>query len=407
MVFLIRAHLIIKTQIMKENFKISGTFRLITLMLIAAGICSLVYGLMNDPKRAWANYLVVNYYFFSISIGAAFFLVIQVISQSGWSSGFRRIPEAMMSYIPLAGIFFILLYFGIHELYHWSYDEEMAHDLGLQHKSHYLNIPFFLIRTMIFFALWIIFTRILRKLSLKQDQLDPADQNSILMNFNKTELYSKILIFILAITFSLSTIDWIMSIDAHWYSTIFALKNLVAAFLHGVTIIILILFILRGRGHFSFLNQYHLHDFARYLFMLATIWGYFWFAQFMIIWYGNIPEETSYYFFRWEGNWKVLFFLEIGINWAVPFFILLPVKTSRNMIVITAVVIFLILGQYIDLFLQVMPGTTGKLQFGVIEAGIYCGYLGLFALVTGFALSKARIIPANHPYIEESIQHRF
>jgi Ni/Fe-hydrogenase subunit HybB-like protein len=225
--------------------------------------------------------------------------------------------------------------------------------------------------------------------------------------FSKTGLYSKILIFILIITFSFAAFEWMMSIDAHWYSSIFALKNLVAAFLHGVTVLTLIVFILYKRGYFPFLNKYHLHDFARYIFMLSIIWGYFWFAQFMIIWYGNIPEETAYFYVRWQDGWKVLFFCEIGLNWAVPFIVLLPVKTSRNMAAIITVIIFLVIGQYVDLFVQVIPGVTGVLKFGWIEAGLFLGYAGLFSLIVAMALCRAKILPRNHPYLDESLGHKF
>jgi hypothetical protein len=141
--------------------------------------------------------------------------------------------------------------------------------------------------------------------------------------------------------------------------------------------------------------------------MLSIVWGYFWFAQFMIIWYGNIPEETVYYYVRWQEGWKALFFLEIGLNWALPFLILLPVKTSRNIKVITVVILFLIIGQYIDLFVQIIPGTTGLLRFGWIEAGMLLGFIGLFALIVATALSKAKLIPSGHPYLEESLNHKF
>jgi Ni/Fe-hydrogenase subunit HybB-like protein len=223
----------------------------------------------------------------------------------------------------------------------------------------------------------------------------------------KTEMYSKVLIFILAITFSLEAFEWIMSIDKHWYSAIFALKNIVAAFLHGVSILTLIVFILHKKGYFPFLNKFHLHDFARYIFMLSIIWGYFWFAQFMIIWYGNLPEETAYYYLRWQSGWKVLFFCEIGLNWAIPFMLLLPVKASRNMTIIVVVIVFLVIGQYIDLFVQVIPGVTGIMRFGWLEAGLFIGYAGLFAFIVATALSKAKMTPANHPYLEESLEHRF
>ena len=389
---------------MKEQSTVSTTFRIISLTLIIIGAATFLAGLFSDPQRTWANYLIVNYYFLSLAMGAAFFYTLQSISQSGWSSAFRRIPEAMMAYIPFAAVLFLLLYFGLHDIYHWSHSEAVASDPILQHKSAFLNTPFFFLRMIICFALWILFTRLLRKTSLQEDMTGP---DNIMALFSKSELYSKIFIFIFAITFSFSAFDWIMSIDAHWYSTIFALKNLVAAFLHGVSIITLIIFILFRRGYFPFLNKYHLHDFSRYIFMLSIVWGYFWFAQFMIIWYGNIPEETVYYYVRWQEGWKVLFFLEIGLNWALPFLILLPVKTSRNIKVITVVILFLIIGQYIDLFVQIIPGTTGMLRFGWIEAGLLLGFMGLFALVVATALSKAKLIPASHPYLEESLNHRF
>ena len=392
---------------MKEQLKVSTTFKIITLILISIGIGAFVIGLLTDPKITWAGYLIANYYFLSLAMGGAFFFVIQSISQSGWSSAFKRVPEAMMAYIPFAAVFFLLLYFGMHDIYHWSHTGAVAIDPLLQHKSAFLNVPFFFFRIIVFFALWIIFTRILRKYSLKEDTFDPTNEDGIMALFGKSELYSKIFIFIFAITFSLAAFDWIMSIDVHWYSTIFALKNLVAAFLHGVSIMALIVFILYKRGYFPFLNKYHLHDFARYSFMLSIVWGYFWFAQFMIIWYGNIPEETVYYYVRWHEGWKVMFFLEIGLNWAIPFLMLLPVKTSRNMTVISIVIIFLIIGQYVDLFVQVIPGITGALKFGLIEAGLFLGYAGLFALVVATTLSKAKIIPPNHPYLEESLNHKF
>lgn len=313
----------------------------------------------------------------------------------------------MMSYIPFAALFFLLLWFGMKDLYQWTHSDVVAMDPVLQHKSSYLNIPFFFVRMVLYFLLWIVFARKLRQISLKEDTLDPSDSKGIMFLFGKTELYSKIFIFILAITFSLSAIDWIMSVDVKWYSTIFALKNMVAAFLHGISILALIVFILYKKGYFPFFNKYHLHDFARYIFMFSIIWGYFWFAQFMIIWYGNIPEETVYFSERWKEGWKVLFFLEIGLNWFIPFMVLLPVKASRNMTLITIVIIFLIIGQYIDLFVQVIPGTTGAFSFGWISAGIFLGFAGLFALVVATSLSKVKLIPPNHPYLDESVNHKF
>jgi hypothetical protein len=392
---------------MKEQTTVSRNFKLTTLVLIAIGIVTIIAGLVTDSQATWANYLIVNYYFFSLAMGGAFFLVIQSITQSGWSSAFKRVSEAMMSYIPVSALFFLLLWFGMNDIYKWSGKEPAVTEHLMQHKSVFLNDTFFFARMILYFLLWIILVLKMRQISLKEDQADPSDSVKIMSLFGKAEILSRIFLFILAITFSLSAIDWIMSIDVNWYSTIFALKNLVAAFLHGVSILTLIVFILYKRGYFPFFNKYHLHDFARYIFMLSIIWGYFWFAQFMIIWYGNIPDETIYYNIRWQNGWQTLFFLEIGLNWFLPFMILLPIKASRNMTIIAVVIVFLIIGQYIDLFVQIIPGTTGALKFSWISAGSFLGYAGLFALVVATSLSRAKLIPSNHPYLEESLNHKF
>jgi hypothetical protein len=386
---------------MKERIRLSTTFLIVCIAFIAIGIVALTYGFISDPNRTWANYLLNNFYFLSLAIGAAFFLSLQSITQSGWSSGFRRVPEAMMMYIPVAGILLLFLFFGMHNLYHWSHSDIVSSNKILQHKSIYLNIPFFFIRLLMFFTVWIILSRSIRRHSLREDEIGGLE------NFNKIELYSKIFIFVLGVTFSMIGVDLIMSIDAGWFSTIFALKNFVAAFLHGSATIFIIVVMLNRRGYFGFLNVSHIHDFARYIFMIAILYGYFWFAQFMLTWFGNIPEETIYYAVRWQPQWQPIWAIDVFINWAIPFFVLLPVNTSRSKWIVFAVAIILVAGQWIDLFVAIFPGSVGHNHFGFIEIGTYLGFAGLFALVTGYNLSKANIVPQNHPYIEESYNHHF
>lgn len=392
---------------MQEKVRISNTFRMVSLALAVLGAICFIAGLRINPEVTWGSYLVAAYYFLSLSIGASFFLCIQNITQSGWSSAFRRVSESMMAWIPFAAVFFLLLYFGMDHIYHWSAADAAQQDPLLQHKSPVLNVSFFFISMIISFAAWIILSVILRRLSLKEDSFSHDNQDGILSIFRKQELYSKIFIFVLALTFSISVFVWLMSLQPHWFSSIFAFKNFIGAFLHGTTIITLIIFILYRNGHFTFLNKYHIHDFARYIFILCIIWGYMWFSQFMIIWYGNIPEETVYYFYRWQIGWKLFFWLQIGLNWGVPFMVLLPVKTSRNMAMVTAVIIIMIIGQYIDLFVQIMPPVAGDIRFGWIEAGIFAGFAGLYAFVVATTLGKANLVPSNHPYLVESLEHQF
>jgi hypothetical protein len=312
---------------------------------------------------------------------------------------FKRVPEAMMAFIPYSGIIMLLLYFGMHDLYHWSHTEVIDTDALIQHKSSYLNVPFFFIRLVIVYIVWTIMTQLIKRASLAEDR------NGGLKYFEKSEHLSKVHIFLLAITFSFATFDWIMSIDVHWFSTIFSLKNFVAAFYHAAAVITLIVILLHEKGYFPLLNKSHLLDFSRYIFILAIIWGYFTFSQFMIIWYGNIPEETEYFAHRWEHGFEYIFYANFIINWFIPFVLLLSQVVNKNIMVLKALCILLIVGQYLDLYEQIFPGVIHYAIFGIVEIGFFLGFSGLFTFITAKALASAPLIPMNHPYLEESIHH--
>ena len=386
---------------MKDQLTVSGKFKTITYILIGIGVVSLILGFVFDSKRAWANYLLNNYYFLSLAIGAAFFGAIQYITQSGWSAAFKRIPESMVAYIPFAAVFFLLLFFGMHSIYEWTHEDVVQADHLLKHKSPYLNIPFFFLRIIVFFSAWILLSKLLRKLSLKEDETGDIEF------FVKSEFWSKVFIFVLAVSFSLFAVDMLMSLEPHWFSTIFAAKSFIAAFQHGSTIITLIVIILFRIGKLDWLNRSHLHDFTRYIFMSSIVWGYFNFAEFMLIWYGNIPEETAWFVHRWDGAFKVLFFVNIILNWFIPFIVLMPRKTSRSKMFIFPVIILMMIGQYTELYYMIWPATVGSAKFGLLEIGTFLGFAGIFALVVASWLSKASLVPKNHPYLEESLHHHF
>jgi hypothetical protein len=384
---------------MEDRIKLSRIYIIVSLIMVVVGIVALVMAFRADPTRGWANLLLNNVYFVSLAAGALLFVSIQRVTHSGWSAGFIRVPEAMAAYLPVAGILFLVMIFGAHSLYHWSHEDAVAHDALLAHKSPYLNLPFWTARLVLYFVLWILMFVIIRRLSLKEDR------EGGLEIFRKLEHRSKVFIFIVIITFTFAMIDWVMSIDAHWYSTIFAIKNFVAAFHHAAIIITFIVLLMHIRGHFPFLNKSHLGDFSRYIFMLCIIWGYFWFAEFMLIWYANIPEETAYFIPRAQGEWQFFFFANIAINWFLPFVLLMPKATARNKTVLKIVIPFLIVGQFIDLYIQIFPGTVGEKVLGFQEIGSFLGFAGLFMLVTGWALGRAGLYPSRHPYLEECKNH--
>ncbi|MCD4736795.1 MAG: hypothetical protein K8R53_12185 [Bacteroidales bacterium] len=388
---------------MEKNFVFKPVLKYIAIGLMVVGAIAIAAGFLTDPDRSWANLLLNNFYFLGLAIGASFFLSLQYITQSGWSSGFKRISESMAAYIPVGAVVMLILLVGIKSLYPWvepeaeNFDEHSLHIL--HHKAPYLNVPFFVIRLVIILGTWTVMTRILRKFSLKEDMEDG------LVYFKKSELYSKIYIFILALTFSLASFDWIMTIDPTWYSTIFSLKNFVSAFFHGSAVVVLIVVLMTRYGYFSFVNNAHWHDFSKYIFILSIMWAYFWFSQYLLIWYANIPEETIYYVKRTEGAWYGLFLTNLILNWIVPFVILLSNYFAKRKAVLGLVVVFLIIGYWTDLFEQIMPGTVGDLKIGFIEIGMFAGFAGLFIFILARTLSSANLVPQNHPYLTESLRH--
>jgi hypothetical protein len=383
---------------MDKKLTIPSNFKLITLILIGIGVLAIIFGFIKEPDRAWANLLLNNYYFLTVAIGASFFAAIQSVTQSGWSSGFIRIPHGIANYIPVAAILMIPLFFGMHYLYEWS-EKDALLDPVIAHKSPFLNIPFFIIRFFLYFTIWIFLTQLLRRFSLKEDQYGG------LKWFHKTEFYSKVYIFALAVTFSLSTFDWIMSIDVHWFSTIFAIKNFVMSFYQGSVFITFIIIILNKLGYLPFFNKYHLRDLTKYIYMLCIIWIYLWFAQYILIWYANIPEETVYYLPRTKGEFKPFFYAEMIVNWLIPFLMLMPKQISTNKNAVLVVCCILIIGHWIDSYQQIFPGVVHHFRIGFPEIGSFLGFLGLFAIVVAYALSRVPLVPKNHPFIEECLNH--
>ncbi|MCF6341668.1 MAG: hypothetical protein L3J31_02535 [Bacteroidales bacterium] len=293
---------------------------------------------------------------------------------------------------------FLILFLGIHNLYHWTHHDAVLQDAILLHKAPYLNLPFFAIRYVIFFALWIFLTQRIKKLSLKEDQLGGT------VFFEKIEFTSKVYIFVLAISFSLFSIDWLMSLDAHWYSTIYAVKKFVMAFYHGTAIVLAIIIILNKLGQFPMLNKTHLGDFSRWLFVLSMIWGYMWLSQYLLIWYANIPEETVYYVPRIMGEYKNYFYSELIINWLFPFLFLMWNRVGKNANALLFVIFVLIVGQWVELYMSIMPNTIESHSITYVEIGTFLGFAGVFALVIAWSLTKAPLVPRNHPYLQESIE---
>jgi hypothetical protein len=353
--------------------------------------------LKNKP---WAALYVAALFFMLISLGALAFYAIQNAAQAGWSPVLFRVMEGISSYlIPGAIIVFLLLVSGVlgwHHLFIWMDKDVVAADHLLQGKKGYLDPVFFLIRAAIFMGGWIWYRQYSRKQSLAQDE---ANDN---VSYKKSFKGAATFLVFFIISESIMSWDWIMSVDPHWYSTLFGWYVFASFFVSGITTIAMITLYLKSKGYMEYVNTSHIHDLAKFMFGISVFWTYLWFSQFMLIWYADIPEEIVYFKMRIE-NYNLPFFGMVALNFIFPILILLNTDFKRLSWIVVMAGIIILCGHYVDFFNMIMPATVGDQWFiGVSEISAVLFFLGLFILVVFTTLTKAPLLAKRNPLIEES-----
>ncbi len=387
-----------------ENLTFTLTKKMVTifLVMIGIGILAIAYAFIAGlgAERIAANLLLNNYYFLGMGLIGLFFVAVHAIAESGWQVSVQRIGEAMSTFIPIAGVL-MLLYFvlgGLHTTYEWTHPEHI--DEVLAKKQAYLNEPFFYIRAVIYLGIWTLLSHLIRKASRNLDSLND------LAYFNKLRKYSAIFIVTYAITSVMSSWDWLMSIDAHWFSTLYGWYVFMSMLAGGVAMLIILLYLLKRMGYMTHANTEHIHDLGKYLFGFSIFWAYLWFSQYLLIWYANMPEETFYFSERMD-HFKTIFFVNVIINLAFPLLVLMTRNAKRVFWMLIPIAVLVFIGHWIDLYQMIMPGAVGgeKAGIGFLEIGLTIGYLGLFFLIVFRSLSKAPLVPKNHPFYKESLEY--
>jgi hypothetical protein len=368
--------------------------------LMSAGVLAVAAGLWQAPERTWANLLLGNLYLLSIGLFGAIFLCFQFLSGAGWCAALRRVPEAMMAALPLVAAVIVAVFLGRHALHPASAAAAIGEAEALSPgKAFYLAPLFVLLRMVVVLGLWVFLASRMRRESLRQDA-DPS-----LSHHQALVRHAAVFAVAFAASFPLASVDWLMSLDPRWSSTIFAVYVFAGLVQLGLAVVTLIVLVLRRGPLRDVVGESHLHDLGKLLFAFSTFWAYIWLSQYLLVWYGNLPEEVTHYLSRTNPAWIRLFLLNLVVNWVVPFLVLLPRATKRSPVVLAGVCLLILAGRWLDLYLLIMPETLRVPAFGVWEVLIPLGYAGVFLRLTTRALAQAPLVPLGDPFLEESLHH--
>ncbi len=424
-----------------EQFTIPDKVKRWSMMFMAIGGLALIFGIASlfmggdehahhhAVARFWSNLLINGFFFFGIAACATFFMAVNYAAESGWWVVIKRILEAIGSFMPYAGVLLFIVFlagaFHMHHLWHWMdasvYSEFMIESAeGVKYLSEqvegairnphfdeiiagkrpYLNEIFMGIRIIVIFGGWYWFWKVFRSRSLEED-----------LGFDRDRHFKNVrhaAIFLVAFGYPISTFvpwDFIMSIDTHWFSTLFGWYVFSGLWLSAMIVAILMVVWLKSLGHLREVNDSHIHDLGKWMFAISFLWSYLFFSQFMLIWYANIPEEVVYFQARIE-HYPVLYWGMFFVNFIFPMISLMDRDKKRNRMMLTIMGIILFCGHWVDTYMLVAPGTMKEGgHIGLLEVGMAVGFVGLFAFVITKTLASAPLVAKNHPFFEESVHH--
>jgi hypothetical protein len=369
------------------------------LWLGVAGLAASAVGYFTNPEQFFFSWLTAFVFWTSIALGALFFVMLHHLVNARWSVVVRRLAENVMATLPFMVIFALPVLLGMSHLYHWSHPEAVATDALLQSKSPFLNPTFFVIRTAGYFLIWLVLYWILRGASLRQDE----GQDEALTRRLRTTSAPGMILFALTITFA--AFDWLMSLDAHWYSTIFGAYIFAGAVLGLLAFLVLaVLTLQRHDALREVISPEHYHDLGKLLFAFTVFWAYMAFSQYFLIWYGNIPEETIWFLQRGEGTWLHVSLLLVIGHFGVPFFFLFPQPAKRNPKALRFISVWLLVMHWVDLYWIVMPSLHHHgVHLSWIDLACMAGIGGIFVWRFWRTVVPHPLVPVGDPLLDASI----
>jgi hypothetical protein len=364
--------------------------------LVVGGVVATAVGLITAPARTWPNLLLDGFYVLALGVSATFFIATQRLTSARWSAALRRVPEAFMLILPVAALLVGVVLIGRETLFPWARAAGLSGAEATGGKPTYLAPSFVVIRMAAIVGIWILFAFLFRRSSLTQDA---APARSILLHQRMNRL-SALFVVLFAPSITFAGYDWIGSLEPSWSSTMFGVYIFAGAFVLGIAAITLAVVLLADTKPLrGLVGEKQLHDLGKLLFAFSIFWAYIWTCQYLLIWYGDIPEEVSHYLKRTNGPWVYLFALNFIVNWVVPFLALLsaPAKQRRRRLGIVAGIV--LAGRWLDLYVLIMPAFSAEPHFGPLEIAIAAGYGALIYLVFRFNLRRAPLVPLHDPIL--------
>lgn len=366
-------------------------------------------------KRLYTTLWMNNVFFIGLGIIGLFFVTIHYAAQAGWSAGIIRVPLSMGRWIPIAGILTLVLFFITnHTIFHWThgylYEENgEQYDPIISGKAGFFYWPgepggfpiFYLLRMVLFFGMWYWFYLVIRKNVLAEDLEDK------LVYWYKNRSLSAWFLIFFAVSSSVAAWDWVMSIDTHWFSTMFGWYVFASWWVTGLAMITLLCAHLKEAGYLKIVNSNHFHDLGKYMFAFSIFWTYIWFSQYMLIWYANIPEETVYFIERQTTSpYSWIFYTNLIMNFVLPFLLLMTRDSKRQLSLLKLVCPIIIVGHWFDFFNMVTPGVMqDRGALGLLEIGTALIFLAAYLLVVLGSMAKIPLVGKNHPTLAESLNH--
>ena len=403
---------------LKERFEIPSGFRMWSLGLIGVGVLSLIIGYIlygsgdeAQQTRFWGVLLHNSIYFLLVTNAVMFFFCATTLALAGFQISFKRVTEAISACVPVIGtitfLIMLCIVFGHKSMvYEWLDKTAVAKDAALSGKSGFLNPAFFMTWTIAAIGLWSLLGLKMRNISRKTDDHPMSVEEGKKFMFKNTIWASLYIVWYALTIAAIIPWLWLMSLNAHWFSTLYSWYIFASSFVAGIALISVFVVYMKNKGYLEYTNKEHLHDLGKFQFAFSIFWTYLWFAQFMLIWYANISEETIYFKARAEGAYSGIFYLNLVINFLAPILIYMSTPSKRNYSIVTFMSVALLFGHWLD-FYQMVFGSISPdhVRMGLFDFGIAAGFVGVIIYQTGRVLAKYPLLAKNHPFFKESIIH--